>query len=109
MYSGLVILCIAAAVCYCEKWSRVCAHKKRKKLYPVPGETWTSWLEAENPWPSKDIQDVKILDVKSDWVKYSCDDDFDDEMMRIPRFMYLYVKKKIRHRRIYKAQADDIK
>lgn len=64
----------------------------KRKRPPLPGELWEFKKGDGSPWPSKDYEPVKILDVRDGWVRYSMDGFFRDERMTVSSFMYCYRK-----------------
>lgn len=71
------------------------ASKDSAPLEPViaPGQKWAlSPNHDRDPWGSKDYPAVKILDVRSGWVRYDMGprSPFRDERMEIKHFVRMY-------------------
>ena len=59
---------------------------------PESGESWFLVDRESGPWESKRFEPVKILDVKSGWVRYFINEVYPDERMKIGTFVRVYRK-----------------
>lgn len=67
--------------------------QSKPEIIPQTGETWALSGSTKGPWPSPDQVRVKILDVKSGWVRYEMNPYlYNDERMKLSTFTYLYQK-----------------
>lgn len=64
----------------------------KPEIIPQTGETWLLKSTAKGLWSSLDEVRVKILDVKSGWVRYDMGNIFSDERMKLSRFTAIYQK-----------------
>ena len=60
------------------------------RLAIIPGDKWELAPKDGDPFPDKVCKPVTVLDVKSDWVRYSMGGLFCDERMSAQMFRTIY-------------------
>ena len=68
---------------------------KRKFSIPQSGDQYKIRDNSEDPFPPKKHMLIRVLEVKSGWVRYSIGDNeilFQDERMEVSQFVRVFTK-----------------